>query len=140
MDSVHRTPSGWSGYTLSLLEGADNGGTPEESFAKKHRGKLAAGVLALGALGTAGYIYRDELKRFFKFGQYANEAVDDSANVVIHKLKLALNLCDIKPVNLEEIKSLLKQAKQEAKALANINQRLQEQLAQAAQPDVFNET
>ena len=106
--------------------------TSEESFMKRHKGKLAAGVLALGALGTAGYIYRDELKRFFQFGQFANEAVEDSSQLVIAKLQLALNLCQQDKVDLKEVKLLLKQARNEARSLANVNQRLQQQLAQVA--------
>jgi uncharacterized protein HemX len=104
----------------------------DEGFVKRHKGKLAVGALALGALGTAGYIYREELQRFFKFGQYANDAVEDSADVVIAKLNLALNLFNHQDVQLEDVKTLIIQAKQEAQRLVNVNKRLQEQLAKVA--------
>lgn len=36
------------------------------STASEHTGKIVAGVLLIGAVGTAGYVYRDELGRFAK--------------------------------------------------------------------------
>jgi hypothetical protein len=105
---------------------------PNQSPAKNSNRKIAGaavGTLALGALGTAAYVYREELKRFFKFGQYANSTIDDSANLVVAKLGLAINMCDSQEEpNLKDVIALLLQAQKEARALVNVNQRLQDQL------------
>jgi hypothetical protein len=49
--------------------------------------------------------------------------------VVVAKLGLAINMCDTheKP-NLKDVVALLLQAQKEARALINVNQRLQDQL------------
>ena len=97
----------------------------------------AATVVGLGALGAAGYVYREELKNFFNWNKLANGAVESSADLLAAKISLALSLCDIEPVDIEAIKRALISAKKEAQSVASINKQLQGRLDKvtSAQPD-----
>lgn len=97
----------------------------------------AATVVGLGALGAAGYVYREELKNFFNWNKLANGAVESSADLLAAKISLALSLCDIEPVDIRAIKRALESAKKEAQSVASINKQLQGRLDKvtSAQPD-----
>ena len=91
-----------------------------------------AAVVGLGALGAAGYVYREELKNFFNWNKLANGAVESSADLLIAKLSLAISLCDIEPVDIEAVRRALIAARKEAHSVANINKQLQERSNQIA--------
>jgi hypothetical protein len=104
---------------------------------KKKAAIAAATVVGLGALGAAGYVYREELKNFFNWNKLANGAVESSADLLAAKISLALSLCDIEPVDIRAIKRALESAKKEAQSVASINKQLQGRLDKvtSAQPD-----
>lgn len=110
---------------------------PKKSMTSQKKAAIAAAtVVGLGALGVAGYVYREELKNFFNWNKLANGAVESSADLLVAKLSLALSLCDIEPVDIEAVKRALTAAKKEAQSVASINKQLQGRLDKivSAQP------
>jgi hypothetical protein len=105
-----------------------------KSFVQKNKKALAAAaVVGLGAAaGVAGYVYREELKKFFNWNKLANGAVESSADLLIAKLSLAISLCDIEPVDIKAVRRALVAARKEAHSVANINKQLQERSDQIA--------
>ncbi len=141
-NAAYDGPAGPAGPPVSQLMGAYSetpAGTKTGMTTRKKAALATAAVVGLGALGAAGYVYREELKKFFNWNKLANGAVESSADLLVAKISLALSLCDIEPVDIEAIKRALQSAKKEAQSVANINKQLQAKLdkivsAQPAEP------
>lgn len=107
----------------------------KESFFQRNKKAIAAATV-LGAVGVAGYVYREELKKYFNWNKLANGAVEDSTDLLVAKLSLAINLYNANPNN-PEVLNALTSAKLEARKLVNMNAMLQEKLDRiaSAQPE-----
>ena len=105
----------------------------EQSFFQRNKKAITAATVlgAVGAVGVAGYVYREELKKYFNWNKLANGAVEDSTDLLVAKLSLAINLYNTNPAN-PEVLNALKSAKLEARKLLNMNAMLQEKLDRIA--------
>lgn len=90
---------------------------------------IGAGVAALaGGIGAVVYSHWDDIKRFFKWGQLASGAVEDSAVLLETKLDHALALCKESPVDLDTLRSSIAAANHEARKLVTVNKQLRDRL------------
>lgn len=107
--------------------------TAEQSFFQRNKKAITAATVlgAVGAVGVAGYVYREELKKYFNWNKLANGAVEDSTDLLVAKLSLAINLYNVNPTN-PEVLNALNSAKLEARKLLNMNAMLQEKLDRIA--------
>ena len=107
--------------------------TVEQSFFQRNKKAITAATVlgAVGAVGVAGYVYREELKKYFNWNKLANGAVEDSTDLLVAKLSLAINLYNANPTN-PEVLNALNSAKLEARKLLNMNAMLQEKLDRIA--------
>lgn len=107
--------------------------TDEQSFFQRNKKAITAATVlgAVGAVGVAGYVYREELKKYFNWNKLANGAVEDSTDLLVAKLSLAINLYNVNPTN-PEVLNALNSAKLEARKLLNMNAMLQEKLDRIA--------
>lgn len=107
--------------------------TDEHSFFQRNKKAITAATVlgAVGAVGVAGYVYREELKKYFNWNKLANGAVEDSTDLLVAKLSLAINLYKANPTN-PEVLNALNSAKLEARKLLNMNAMLQEKLDRIA--------
>jgi TnpA family transposase len=90
---------------------------------------LGAGVAALaGGIGAAIYGHWDDIKRFFKWGNLASGAVEDSALLLETKLDHATALCEEHLVDIDALRSAISAADAEAHKLVSVNKQLRSRL------------
>jgi len=90
---------------------------------------LGAGVAALASgIGAAIYSHWDDIKRFFKWGNLASGAVEDSALLLETKLDHATALCDEHLVDIDALRGAISAADLEAHKLVSVNKQLRSRL------------
>lgn len=90
---------------------------------------LGAGVAALASgIGAAIYSHWDDIKRFFKWGNLASGAVEDSALLLETKLDHATALCDEHLVDVDALRGAISVADLEAHKLVSVNKQLRSRL------------
>lgn len=90
---------------------------------------IGAGVTALaGGIGAALYTHWDDIKSFFKWGNLASGAMEDSALLLETKLDHATALCDEHLVEIDALRAAISAANVEAHKLVSINKQLRGRL------------
>lgn len=93
-----------------------------------------AGTVSTVGIGTLIYMnWEDFKKRYFKWGQLANDAAADSVVLLESKIDSAIALSGAPEVDLLSLKRAVDAASDEARNLVAINQQLRDKLRDAQQ-------
>lgn len=104
-----------------------------DDFQWKNALVAGAGTVAAVGIGTLIYMNWEDFKRYFKWGQLANDAAADSVVLLESKIDSAIALSGAPEVDLLSLKRAVDAASDEARDLVAINQQLRDKLRDAAQ-------
>lgn len=106
---------------------------PNDGQKWKKPALAAASLVAVAGLSTLVYQNWEGIKRFFKWGQLANDAAADSVVLLESKIDSAIAFSDAPRVDLVSLQHAVDLAIDEARNLVAINQQLRDKLRHAVQ-------